>query len=362
MPSAVATSSTARVGRLRRRPDLDCAVLERGGAVLRLERRVRYERIGVEGLRRLRRLRERRVDVAGVAQRLRARPASRAFCASPTALLQLSFDAADSSQVTLSLRRAANAAQVDVARMATPGMTSVGLPVPSTTNALVTPGSLLDLFEIRFADFAADGRALLEHRVLHARHDLVDAEQRLAGDDLQVVDAGDALAEQVVVLAVLQLQRLFVGHRQRRGLACELAVAERRLLARASRCCSCVVHSASRTPHSFAAAETSIARAVGAGAPQRFPVRRNRARAAGDSAGRRPARSIVACSTLHLRPVGIELLRDDHREGGLHALADLRVLRIDEDAAVGRDAQECIRREAPAPSAVLASAVARSPT
>ena len=65
------------------------------------------------------------------------------FCASPTAFVQLSFEAADSSQVTLSLRRADIAAQVDVARMATPGMTSVGLPVPATMKALVTPGSFL---------------------------------------------------------------------------------------------------------------------------------------------------------------------------------------------------------------------------
>ena len=66
MPSVFATS-VAPAGRgLRRRPDLELAVLELRRAVLRLERRVRDERIVVGGLDRLRR--------AGRAPRRRRRP------------------------------------------------------------------------------------------------------------------------------------------------------------------------------------------------------------------------------------------------------------------------------------------------
>ena len=204
MPSTLATSVERRVRSLRRRPDLDRAVLERGGAVLRLERRVRDERIGVERLRPS----CASASAASTSPVLRSDsgPACLAsFCASSTALLQLSFEALDSSHVTLSLRRALNRrpgrrrengdARHDLGRLAG----------AFDDERVGHAGQLLDLVEIRLADLAADGRALLEHGVLHARHDLVDAEQRLAGDDQAVVDAGDALAEQLVVLAVLQL-------------------------------------------------------------------------------------------------------------------------------------------------------------
>src|SRR5690606_7566364 len=62
------------------------------------------------------------------------------------------------------------------------------------------------LFQVRLAYLAADGRALLEHRVVHAGYGLVDAEQRLSGDDRVIVDAADAAAEQPEVLAILELQ------------------------------------------------------------------------------------------------------------------------------------------------------------
>ena len=43
-------------------------------------------------------------------------------------------------------------------------------------------------------------------------------------------------------------------------------------------------------------------------------------------------------------PVGIELFGDDHGEGCLDALADLRRLGIDRDGVVGRDADEGVHR------------------
>ena len=67
MPSVLATSARPRRRVLRRRPDLDLAVLEVRRAVLRLERRVGDERIGVGGLDDLRGAGERGVDVAVLA-------------------------------------------------------------------------------------------------------------------------------------------------------------------------------------------------------------------------------------------------------------------------------------------------------
>ena len=54
-----------------------------------------------------------------------------------------SFDASLSSQSIFSLFLAWNAVQVSLAMMATPGITSTGLPVPSTAKASITPGIAL---------------------------------------------------------------------------------------------------------------------------------------------------------------------------------------------------------------------------
>ena len=47
----------------------------------------------------------------------------------------------------------------------------------------------------------------------------------------------------------------------------------------------------------------------------------------------------------HVLPVDVQLLGDQHREHRLHALTDLRILGDDRDDAVGRDADERVRRE-----------------
>ena len=49
----------------------------------------------------------------------------------------------------------------------------------------------LDLVEVRAHDLAGEHRALHETRVEHSRHRDVDAEHRLAADDVAHVDAGD---------------------------------------------------------------------------------------------------------------------------------------------------------------------------
>ena len=76
---------------------------------------------------------------------------------------------------------------------------------------------------------------------------------------------------------------------------------------------------------------------------QRFPVVRRR----GAAAGRLPAvlRVEIGLLDLHLLPLDVELLGDQHRQHRLDALPDLGVLRHDRHRAVGGDADERGREE-----------------
>ena len=81
----------------------------------------------------------------------------------------------------------------------------------------------------------------------------------------------------------------------------------------------------------------------GAAAPSSSAWRCCRRRAGGRT---RPGRG-SACSIVTLRPVDVQLLGDQHRQHRLDALADLRVLGDDGDAAIGGDRDErgrCERR------------------
>ena len=80
----------------------------------------------------------------------------------------------------------------------------------------------------------------------------------------------------------------------------------------------------------------------GADLAHRQPVHRRCRAAAGDLG--RVARVEVGLLDLHVRPVGIEFLGDQHGQHHLHALADLGVLRGDGDLAVRRDAEIGVQR------------------
>ena len=125
----------------------------------------------------------------------------------------------------------------------------------------------------------------------------VDAEERLAGDDRRVVDAAGRLADDLVVLRILQLDR------RRDPAACsaarlrrELAVAERAVARRVHHLAGCGRHSAAGTFHVCAAAATSICRR------RRRPGASASSCSASRCCRRRPARRTAsgrdrACST-----------------------------------------------------------------
>ena len=58
---------------------------------------------------------------------------------------------------------------------------------------------MLDFVEVGGFDFAGEDGALLDRGVEHAGQRDIDAEERLAGDDVVGVDAGLGLADDAVV-------------------------------------------------------------------------------------------------------------------------------------------------------------------
>ena len=180
----------ALLRRLARRPELELAVLELRGAVLRLERRVGHERIRV-----------RRLDTfaappsaASTSPSLRSvnapAPASTSSAACVAKPSLLCAAVGPSSHVTFSFLRARlrlppavgdDRDAADAGRCSSDAVDDERVP---------DAGQRLDLVQVGADDLAAEHRALLVHRLQHARQREVDAEQRLAGDDRQVVDAG----------------------------------------------------------------------------------------------------------------------------------------------------------------------------
>ena len=103
-----------------------------------------------------------------------------------------------------------------------------------------------------------------------------------------------------------------------------------------------VSHSAAGTFHSAAAAAISICRPAA-------PTWRSGSQFIGvavlpPATWRGIARIQIRLLDLHVRPVDIELLGDQHRQHHLHALADLGVLRGDGDLPVRRDADIGVQR------------------
>ena len=87
-------------------------------------------------------------------------------------------------------------------------------------------GLFLDLVEVGAGDLAAEYRTFDIGGVQHAGHDHVDAEQRLAVDDLGAVHSAHGLADDDVVLGVLQRDLVRVGRGQQSRLRGQIAIAQ----------------------------------------------------------------------------------------------------------------------------------------
>ncbi len=344
MPERLRDQPAAALRLLRRRPDLELPVLEHRRRVLRLERRVRDERIEVRRLDRLRRALHRAVEVAVLAQillrrllrqrlRLRREPFAALRRGRPLVplhdeLLSRLLDeppvVADQRDTREKSHQPALLCLIDDERV-------------------LHAGLRLHLVEIRARRLAGEHGALHVARVQHSRHRDVDAEHRLSGHDVPHVDAGHARADDLEIFRVFQLHRREIGRGQRRRLRGELTV--RRLAAALA-----VQHDAfGRLELGLRHVERLRRRGDKHRAPRRadlthrHPVRRRRraaARALRLELGRVEQRLFDA----NVLPRHVQLVGDDHRKHRLHALPDLRVLGDDRDDAVRRDANEVAER------------------
>ena len=117
----------------------------------------------------------------------------------------LSLATGPSSHVTFSVRRASLASHQLSATIATPEAREL-LPWPaaSTMNACLTPGSFLTSSRLALTALPPKTGHFSNDRVERAFGRLVDAEARLAGHDVEVVDAADPLADDLEVARVLE--------------------------------------------------------------------------------------------------------------------------------------------------------------
>ena len=208
--------------------------------------------------------------------------------------------------------------------MATPPSRPARSSPPSTTKAFFTPGCFLHLVQVGVGDLAAEHRTFDVGRVQHPRHGDVDTEQRLAPDDLGAVDPAHGLADDDVVLGVLQRDLVRIGCRQQRRLRRQFAIAQ--------------LAAAGGVDH-----DTGLGRALGGGyAPSlRCGGHQHRPRGWPRPAAADPNSSAspdclrrTASRTSPYRAARSRSARwpsrqssssaDQHRQHGLHALADLR--------------------------------------
>ena len=214
---------------------------------------------------------------------------------------------------------------------------------------LLHSGLFLDLVEVGARDLAAEHRAFDVDRVQHARNRDVDAEQRLAAHDPGAVDPAHGLADNDVVLGVFQRDLVRVGNRQQRRLRHKVAIAQlpsargvdHHALARGAL--------GDRDAPTLCRRRNQHSPRGGAGPAQRIPVHRRRQAAPGElrAVFQRVQRCVL---DPHAGPIAIELLGDQHRQHGLHALADFRILGKDGHHPVRRDADEIAEPRAGAQS------------
>ena len=335
-----ATSARARPRRLARRPDLELAVLELRRAVLRLERRVRDERIGVRGLDHLRAAAaKRRVDVAVLARircagGLRRRappPASRTpRCSAAPSALRPTRPSASRARVCAGHQRVGD--DRDAAEQAVRARAC-----PRRRRRACTPGSALISSRLALATLPPN-----TGHFSNTAYSIPGTVTSMPKSGLPVTIAGlstPAIGLPMILIVLRVLERDGLRGPARGSVAAlrrELAVAERPV--RSPRASPRPARSCTRPrarPTSAAAAAISICarrrRRPGASASQLFGVACCR---------RRPARPYfdrvdVGLLDRDLLPVDVELLGDQHRQHRLDALADLGVLGDDRDRAVG---------------------------
>jgi hypothetical protein len=179
-----------------------------------------------------------------------------------------------------------------------------------------------DLVEVRAPHAPSEDGALLVHGVHHARHGEVDTEDRLAGDDVVDVDVADRCTDDIELARVLERHGLGIG-RSDLGRALGEGAVPQATPART------VMHDAGVGLELGGGNAPRLGRGLhqhppgrGSGAPHGEPVGRH-SRAATRELPLVQRGVEPGLFDRDGRPVDIQLVRDQHRQHGLHALADL---------------------------------------
>ena len=206
------------------------------------------------------------------------------------------------------------------------------------------PRQGLDGFQIRAEHLAAKSRALFEHGVQHARQAHVDAKQRLAGDDGEVVDTADTGTQKLVVARILQLDGFGAWQWQGGGSGGQFGVTQ-------AAAAGLVVHRgiggqtlASRYLPGLCRRLDQHGARGGSQAQEVVVVVRCRGGAAGALATVDWVQ--ITLHNAHVFPVDFQFFGNHHRQRGLDALADFRLLGNKRDHTLAGDADEGVRLEA----------------
>ena len=189
-------------------------------------------------------------------------------------------------------------------------------------------------------DLAAEHLRSRDHGVEHAGQARVHAVLRLAGDDVLRVDELQlARADVAELRRILELDRVHRGHRHARRRLGERAVAELAGRSAVHHLAVLRLHFADRhLPARGGRGFQHLARRGAAAAHRHEEVAR-----AARAVGVLVAVALLVAGRLHdahARPVGFELVGDDHRHAGAHALAHLGAMADDADDAVLADRDE----------------------
>ena len=186
-----------------------------------------------------------------------------------------------------------------------------------------------DGFQVGAENLAAEGRALFEHGIQHAGQAHVDAEQRPASDERQVINAADACAQKFVVTRILQLDGFGARRRQGRGNGREFCVTE-------ASAAGFVLHrrigGLTLADRNAPALRCRLKQHRACGGPQAqevVVVVRSRCGATGALAA--VGRVQIALHNAHVFPVDVQFFGNHHRQRGLDALANFRLLGYERD-------------------------------
>ena len=203
-------------------------------------------------------------------------------------------------------------------------------------------GHGLDFVEVRAHTLPCVHGTLVIDGIQHAGDFEVDAVERFAGDDAEVVDAGGGTSDDFVILGILELDGFEIGGRKHRGFFRERAVSE---------CALCeLMNDVTGRSRALRFGDGPGLRggrdkhlpACSAYAAKWIPI---------DGRGRAPAGALravlgffkVGLLDAHVFPIDVKLLGDEHGQTRFDALTNLRILGHDGDEIVGSNTDKSER-------------------